>query len=322
MRTITLEEHFATAAFLEGPGRKLKEHAEAPGSPVAQLLERLCDVGERRIAKMDAAGIDVQVLSLTSPGTEQLEPSDAVSLAREANAFVADAVRKNPSRFAAFATLPTAAPDEAAAELERATREGFKGAMINGHVPGRYLDDKFFWPIFESAQALDVPIYLHPTQPPQPVIDISYGRFSPIVTEMLAGAGWGWHIETAIHVIRIIFGGVFDRFPRLQLVIGHMGEALPFMLQRFNVMPTAMTKLSRPISDYLRENVHYTFSGFNFTPTFLDLLLEVGVDRIMFSADYPYASMAVARTFLDNLPVSGADRERIAHKNAERLFRM
>ena len=141
-----------------------------------------------------------------------------------------------------------------------------------------------------------------------------------MVTDMLAGPGWGWHIETAVHVIRLILGGVFDRYPKLQIVIGHLGESLPFMLQRLDVMPMEMTKLNRPISAYLRENVHYTFSGFNFMAAFLDLLLEVGVERIMFSADYPYASMTEARGFLNQLPVSTADKERIAHRNAERLF--
>lgn len=270
---------------------------------------------------MDAAGIEMQIISLVSPGTEQLEAAEATALARETNDYLAQAVRSHPSRFGGFAALPTADPNTAAAELERTVRDyGFKGAQINGHIRGRYLDDKFFWPIFARAEALHVPIYLHPTPPPQPVIDISYGGFSPMVTEMFAGPGWGWHIETAVHVIRIILGGTFDHYPRLQLVVGHMGEALPFMLQRLDRMPMAMTKLARPISSYLRENIHYTFSGFNFTPTFLDLLLEVGVDRIMFSADYPYSSMKQARAFLDELPVSTADRERIAHRNAERLF--
>jgi uncharacterized protein len=270
---------------------------------------------------MDAAHIDMQILSLTSPGTEQLEVAEAKAFAREANDYLADAVRSHPARIGGFATLPTADPSAAAAELERTIRDyGFKGAVINGHVQGRYLDDKFFWPIFERAEALHVPIYLHPTPPPKPVIEASYGGFAPIVTDLFAGPGWGWHIETAIHVIRIILGGTFDRYPGLQLVVGHMGETLPFMLQRLDVMPMAMTKLSRPISSYLRENIHYTFSGFNFTPTFLDLLLQVGVDRIMFSADYPYSSMSQARAFLDQLPVSSADRERIAHGNAERLL--
>ena len=321
MRTIALEEHFASPGFLDGAGHELKAQALKFGAAAAKLFEQLCDVGEKRIAEMDAAGIDVQVLSLTSPGTEQLEGDDAMALARESNDFLADAVKRNPDRLAGFAALPTATPDRAAKELERMVRDhGFKGAMINGHNRGRYLDNKVFWPIFESAEALKIPIYLHPTKPPKPVIDASYSGFAPMVTDMLAGAGWGWHIETAIHVIRVVLAGVFDRYPKLQLVIGHMGEALPFMLQRLDVMPLAMTQLDRPISAYLRENVHYTFSGFNFTPTFLDLVLQVGVDRIMFSTDHPYASMADARAFLDKLPVSSADQARVAHGNAERLF--
>jgi len=323
MRTITLEEHFASPAFLDGPGRKLKERAAKIGGPAARFLEQLSDLGDNRIAEMDAAGIDMQILSLTSPGVEQLEAAEAAAFARETNDFLAEAIRSHPTRFGGFAALPTADPNAAVAELERTIHEyGFKGAVINGHIQGRYLDDKFFWPIFERAEALSVPIYLHPTPPPQPVIEASYGGFSPIVTELFAGPGWGWHIETAIHVIRIILGGTFDRYPGLQIVIGHMGETLPFMLQRLDMMPAAMTKISRPISSYLRENIHYTFSGFNYTPTFLDLLLEVGVDRIMFSADHPYASMVQARAFLDRLPVSPADRERIAHGNAERLLKL
>jgi predicted TIM-barrel fold metal-dependent hydrolase len=321
MRTITLEEHFASPGFLDGPGRQLKEQALKFGARAGRLLEQIGNVGDERITEMDAAGIDMQILSLTSPGTEQSEEAAALAIAREANDFLADAVRKNPARFAGFAALPTATPDRAAEELERMVREhGFKGAVINGHHRGRYLDDKFFWPILERAESLKVPIYLHPTQPPKPVIEASYSGFSPIVTELLSGPGWGWHIETAIHIIRIILGGTFDRFPNLQIVIGHMGEALPFMLQRLDVLPMAMTKLNRPMSAYLRENIHYTFSGFNFMPTFLDLLLEVGVDRIMFSADYPYGSMTKARSFLNQLPVSAADKERIAHGNAERLL--
>lgn len=321
MRTITLEEHYATQEFLDGPGQKLKEQASRFGGRAANLLEQLCDLGEKRIAEMDAAGITMQILSLTSPGTEQLDAAAAISLARGANDQVAEAVRSYPTRFAGFASLPTADPQAAVAEMNRAIEEhGFKGVQINGHVQGRYLDDKFFWPILERAEMLQVPIYLHPTPPPKAVIEASYGGFSPIVTEMFAGPGWGWHIETAIHVLRLILGGVFDRYPQLQVVVGHMGETLPFMLQRLDVMPTVMTKLSQPISFYLRKNVHYTFSGFNFTPTFLDLLLQVGVDRIMFSADYPYASMIEAREFLDHLPVSAADKERIAHGNAEKLF--
>jgi uncharacterized protein len=321
MRTITLEEHFATPAFLDGPGRDLKEQARQVGSRAEHLMRDLCDLGDGRIAQMDAAGIDMQVVSLTAPGVEQLEPADALALARETNDVLADAIAKHPKRLSGFAALPIAMPDQAAKELEhRVKGEAFAGAVINGHQRGRYLDDKFFWPILEAAEALGAPIYLHPTRPPKPVIDASFGGFAPIVTEMLAGPGFGWHIETAVHVLRMVLGGVFDRFPKLQVVIGHMGEGLPFFMQRVDVMPVELTRLKRPVSAYLRDNLHYTFAGFNFPPTFLDLLLEIGVSRIMFSADYPYASMVKARAFLEQIPVSADDRARIAHGNAQELF--
>ena len=323
MRVITLEEHFATPLFLDGPGQDLKKAALKFEGRAMKLIEPLCDIGDKRLAAMDAAGIDFQMLSLTSPGTEQLDADAAIALARDTNDALAEAVKKHPKRFGGFAALPTMMPDKAAAELEQRVRSGaFKGAVINGHVRGRYLDDKFFWPVLEAAESLGAPIYLHPTRPPKPVIEASFGGFAPLVTEMLAGPGFGWHIETAVHVLRMVLGGVFDRFPKLQIVIGHMGEGLPFFMQRVDRMPVELTKLKRPVSAYLLDNLHYTFAGFNFPPTFLDLLLEVGVSRIMFSADYPYASMAEARAFLEQIPVSAADRARIAHGNAEKLFRL
>ncbi|MGD0752415.1 MAG: amidohydrolase family protein [Anaerolineales bacterium] len=330
-RTITLEEHFATAEFMAGPGHGLGERVKSahdlpPMGPInTRLVDQLLDLDDLRISEMDAAGIDVQVLSLNSPGVEQLDALAAQTLARQTNDSLGEAVQHHPDRFAGFAALPTALPDIAAGELERTVRDyGFKGAVINGHNRGRYLDDPFFWPILERAEALKVPIYLHPTPPPQPVIQASYvGNFAPEVSAQLAAAGWGWHIETAIHVIRIILGGAFDRFPKLQLVIGHLGEALPFMLPRLDrSLPTQLTKLKQPIGAYLRENIYYTFSGFNFTPNFLDLMFQVGIDRIMFSADYPYSSMLAARNFLEQLPISPVDKNSIAHGNAEVLFHM
>jgi uncharacterized protein len=321
MRTIALEEHFATPAFLDGPGRRLKEQARQVGGRFAALIDQLVDMGDGRVAAMDAAGVTMQGLSLTAPGLEQLNAEEAKAFARSTNAALADAVRRHPTRFFGLAALPIADPPAAIAELERALGEGgFKGVVINGHHRGRYLDDRFFWPVLARAERLKLPIYLHPTQPPQPVIDAWFGRLEPMVGEVMAGPGWGWHIETALHVLRMIVGGVFDAHPELQIVIGHMGETLPFMLQRVDVMAPAMTKLNKRISAYLRENVHYTFAGFNFLPTFLELMLQVGVDRIMFSTDHPYQSMAEGRAFLDRAPVSDADRERIAHGNAERLF--
>jgi predicted TIM-barrel fold metal-dependent hydrolase len=323
MRTITLEEHFASPGFFDGPGREFKDRALKSGGRDAEFFGRLADIGDKRLAEMDAAGIDMQVLSLQYPGTEQCEQAEAIAIAQETNDFLAEAVKKNPTRFAGLAALPTGTPDKAAAELERRVRAGFKGAIVNGHNRGRYLDDKFSWPILECAQALKVPIYLHPTRPPQPVIEASFGGFAPDVSWMFSGPGWGWHLETAVHVIRLILGGVFDRFSNLQIVVGHLGEGLPFMLPRLDRnFPPPLTKLQRGLGDYLRQNIHYTFAGFNFPATFLDLLLEVGVERIMFSVDYPYGSMAKGREFLENLPVSAADRERIAHGNAEKLFKV
>jgi len=321
MRTITVEEHFVSPGFLAGPGKDFITHLRGRGPRGVKMGEQLADVGDQRIAEMDAAGIDMQVLSLNSPGVEQAEAAEQLSISVESNDFLAAAVKKYPTRFAAFAQLPVAVPDKAAEELERRVKQGFKGTLINGHTRGRYLDDRFFFPILERAQALNVPVYMHPTIPPKAVIEASYGGFSPAVTGMLIGGGWGWHIETAIHLIRMILGGVFDRYPKLQVVIGHLGEGIPFMLPRMNKnLPKEITKLERPFAAYLRENVHYTFGGFNFPATFLDLLLEVGVGRIMFSVDHPYGSMAEARAFLQQIPVSEADRERIAHGNAEKLL--
>jgi uncharacterized protein len=331
MRTIALEEHYATPAFMDGPGRQIKQQAAAAhahpqvAAGLARLIDQLCDLGEGRIADMDAARLDLQVLSLTYPGVEQLEAVEAVALARDTNDTLAQAVRRHPDRLAGFAALPTADPDAAADELKRAVAEhGFKGALINGHSRGRYLDDKVFWPILACAEALQVPLYLHPTPPPPSTIkDLYAGNYPAQVAGVLATAAWGWHIDTALHIIRLILSGALDRYPGLQLVIGHLGETLPFMLPRLErALPTELTSLDRPVGAYLRENVHYTFSGFNWTPAFLDLLLQVGADRIMFSTDHPYAPMTQARAFLDQLPVSPADMERIAHLNAERLLRL
>jgi predicted TIM-barrel fold metal-dependent hydrolase len=193
MRTITLEEHFATPGFLDGPGRDLKEQARQVGSRAERLMRDLCDIGEGRIAQMDAAGIDMQVVSLTAPGVEQLEAAEAVALARDTNDALAEAIAKQPTRLSGFAALPIAAPDQAAKELDRRfSEQAFAGAVINGHQRGRYLDDKFFWPVLEAAESLGAPIYLHPTKPPKPVIEASFGGFAPLVTEMLAGPGFGW----------------------------------------------------------------------------------------------------------------------------------
>ncbi len=327
MKIITLEEHFATRALMEGPARAMMG-GNLPRSLIANqsnMIGQLMDIGDKRVAEMDEAGIDVQVLSLTH-GIESIEDeTEALKFASSSNDTLAQAIKQHPTRFAGYAILPMFTPQKAADELERCVKEyGFKGAVIHGHSRGRYLDDRFFWPVLERAQDLDVPIYLHPAVPPEPVVKASYmGNFPKEVIPLLSSGGWGWHIDTAVHILRIILSGAFDTYPKLQLIIGHLGEALPFMMPRIErAIPIEATKLNRPIGTYLRENINYTVSGFNYTASFLDLLLQVGVDRIMFSADYPYSSMKDAHDFLDRLPISPADKERIAHSNAERLHRL
>jgi predicted TIM-barrel fold metal-dependent hydrolase len=318
-RTIGLEEHFATQALLNGPARAMV-HSGFTGP-----LDELLDIGRQRVAAMDAAGVDVQVLSLNAPGAEPLDATRAVTMARDTNDYLATAIGQHPDRLAGLATLPLSAPETAADELQRAVRElGFKGAMINGHSQGRYLDDEFFSPILAKAQELRVPLYLHPTPPPQPVIDASYtGNFTPEVGFRLATAGWGWHHETGTHALRIVLGGVFDRFPDLQVILGHHGEVIPFLLPRIERgFPDEVTGLQRPLRSYLRENFYYTFGGWNWSSMFTVLRHLADIDRILFSTDYPYGSMEEAYAFLTQLEVSEPERELIAHGNAERLLNM
>ncbi len=215
MRTITLEEHFATPRYLDGPGRRLKDRAERTGGRLGNLVADLLDLGDGRIAAMDAARIDVQALSLTAPGVEQLSLEDAKAIARETNAAIGAAVRRWPDRFFGLASLPLLDPQAALAELDRAIAEdGCKGIVINGHIGGRYLDDPFFWPVLARAEALKLPIYLHPTQSPPAVAEAWYGGLKPAVAEMMAGAGWGWHIETALHVLRMALAACSTSTPR------------------------------------------------------------------------------------------------------------
>jgi predicted TIM-barrel fold metal-dependent hydrolase len=317
VRIVAIEEHFSWTSG--APGIRLS------GLQRTETVDaRLRDLGESRIADMDAAGVDVQVVSQTQPGAQGYPVPGAAARVREENDRLAEAVGRHPERLAAFAALPTADPAAAADELERSVGElGFKGALVNGHTDGRFLDDVRFRPILERAEALDVPLYLHPAPPPSSVVDAYFAGFAPQVSAVLATSAWGWHVETGLHVLRLALAGVFDRFPRLQIIVGHLGEALPFMLARAStVLSPAATGLERTLAEYVRENVHLTTSGFFSVPPLLNALLEVGTDRILFAVDYPFSTNAAGVAFLDALPVSAADREKIAHGNAERLLRL
>jgi predicted TIM-barrel fold metal-dependent hydrolase len=243
-----------------------------------------------------------------------------VPLARETNDLLAEAGARHPGRLAGFAALPTADPEASATELERCVGElGLKGAMVNGMPMHRFLDEEFFWPVLERAEALDVPLYLHPAQPPPAIMDCYYAGLKPAVGAALATSAWGWHIETGLHALRLMVSGVFDRFPRLQVVIGHMGEAIPFMLARAEEqLSPDVTGLQRPLADYVRDNLWVTTSGFFTFAPLLNALLVLGVDRVIFSVDYPFASNGAGRSFLDSMELSQADREKIAHGNVER----
>jgi uncharacterized protein len=320
VRVIALEEHFRSEAFR-------RRQAEGFGPPdraaLAVEVEQLYDVGAGRVADLDAAGIDVQVLSHTPPGPEAMEPNEGVRFARELNDELASIVRATPDRYAGFAMLPTSAPESAAIELQRTVTElGFVGAMLHGTTSGRFLDDPFFWPIFEEAERLRVPIYLHPAPPPAPVRDAYYSGFPADLAFALATSGWGWHIETGLHVLRLALAGLFDKHPQLQIVVGHMGEALPFMLARADGILSRFAKRDRPLREYLRGNVHYTTSGF-FSPEPLRCFLDViGADRLMFAVDYPFSPNPAGRAFLESAALSQDDREKVAHRNAETLLEL
>ncbi len=327
MRIITLEDHYSTALNDEHHPKNaaitifLEERSRHLGYDIEVELN---DIGERRVAAMDAAGIDFQVLSLTMPGCQAFGPDEAekaIRVAEDSNDKLFDAVKRHPARFAGFAALPTADPQAAVGELERAvTRLGFKGALINGHTKGSFLDERRYWPIFERAQALNVPIYLHPSFP-HPAAMQSYFRGY----EDLSMPVWGFNVDTSIHFLRILFAGVFDEFPGLKIILGHLGEGLPFGMHRLNdhsVYYARRRGLKRTPADYLRENLIVTTSGNFSVPSLLCTISMLGIDNILFSVDWPYETLATGVKFLEDLPISPNDKEKIAHLNAERLLRV
>jgi predicted TIM-barrel fold metal-dependent hydrolase len=317
MRVIAIEEHYAHPALQSAEAlANLREHPQ-----LARIQDKLEDVGPGRLADMDAAGIDMQILSHTVPGAEAWPADEAVTASRQANDDLAKTVDAHPDRFAGFAALPMRDPQAAAAELDRAVRTlGFRGAMINGLIDGRFLDDPMFAPVLSKAADLSVPLYLHPSFPPPQVAEIYFGGLPPVLADHLATAGWGWHAETALHVLRLVSTGVFDRFPDLQLIVGHMGEMLPFALARIDTVLTPVAGLRQSVADYFQTNIWFTTSGYTTFPPLQCAMSVVGIDRLIFSVDYPYTDNDSARTLLDTAPISPADREKLAHANVEALL--
>lgn len=315
MKKITLEEHFSL------PEMSYRLKRQFSSDYARELDARLLDIEKMRLPEMDQYGVDVQVLSFTCPGIQGIpDAATAIKTAKEINDRLADLIRSHPTRFAGFAALPMQDPRVAADELERAvTQLGFKGALVNGHTNGEYLDDQKFWVVFERAEALDVPIYLHPIDSPSDQMKI-YGGYNE-----LFGSTWNWGVETATHALRLIFGGVFDAFPRFTLILGHLGEMLPYTMQRLDnrwSVGSHTRKLKKEFpSQYIKENMMVTTSGNFSDAALLCALLTLGAERILFSIDYPYQSIKDGAEFIEAAPISDADKEKICYKNAEQLLK-
>lgn len=334
MKRIAVEEAFVTEEIAREWKRALASKFVEPGfrllgdtilgdSPAARSVHaQLVDLGAGRIAEMDANGIDLALLSITSPGVQVFDAVTATALSSHANDVLAAAIQRYPERFAGLATIAPQYPQGAAQELQRAASNlGMKGFLINSHTQGEYLDDRKFWTIFEAAQALSMPLYLHPREPAPAMI-------GPLLDYGLYFAGWGFAVETASHALRLIMSGLFDQFPRLQIILGHMGEGLPFWLQRIDnryllqVKIGAVKPLARLPSEYFLDNFLITTSGVMSAPALRLCMDVVGVERIMFAADYPYESVEESVQFMDSVEISPAERQAIYSANAERVFNL
>jgi len=321
MRTIALEEHFWTAELAVPPGTGPLARPDGE-----RLASQLLDLGADRLAGMDAAGIDVQVLSHIPPAAQSLPGVAGADAARRANDAMAKAISQYPDRLAGFATLPTDSPGQAIRELTRAVHElGLVGAMVHSTLGtnGAFLDDPRFRPLLSAFEDLDVPLYLHPASPPPALSDVLFSGLAPGVAARLATNAWGWHAEAGLHALRMIASGTFERHPALRLIIGHCGEMLPFMLARIDEMlPPAVTGLPHPPSGYVQRNVWVTTSGMFSLPPVLCSIQVMGVDRVLFSVDYPFAANMSGRHLLDSLPLSPADKAKVAGGNAGQLLRL
>jgi predicted TIM-barrel fold metal-dependent hydrolase len=328
MRVVSLEEHFTVPAVVKKIDpeairrRGFRPRKIAPGK--ANPMELLPEIGEKRFKSMDDAGISTQVLSNSGAGPDLVPGPDGVALAREVNDYLAGIIAKHPKRFAGFAALPMASPDACGDELRRAVKElKLVGAMIHGTSDGRFLDHPRYDSLLAAAVELDVPIYIHPSLPVAPVFEAYYSGLPEGADRVISTAGWGWHSEVAIHVLRMVLAGTFDKHPKLKMIIGHMGEMLPVMLARLDEVSVAdVDHLKRPPSRTIVEQVWITTSGIFSQPPFIAALQTFGIDRIMFSVDYPFAPDAMGRKFLDEVALSPADMAKLCYRNADALLKL
>ena len=340
VRVIATEEHYIVPEFVEATGRLLATHAgdldvddlgfflhTEAGRP---WRDRLADLDAGRLGAMDDAGVDVQVLSLMAPGVQIFDTATAVGLAELVNDRLAETVARAPTRYAGLAVFAPQAPSRAAKEIERAMgRLALHGLVVNSHTHGEYLDDPKYWSIFEAAEALDAALYIHPRQPPS-----AYRALVENVAgeKTLAGGLWGFQMETSLHAMRLIVSGVFDRFPKLKIVLGHMGEGLPFWLYRLDYMYErgyrrhGKGRARRLPSEYFNENFFVTISGMHdhrlCVPVLRSCHAILGADRMLFAADHPFQSASEATAILRDSNLPRANLETIAWRNAARIFRV
>jgi len=320
-RLVAVEEAFMTPAILEAASRRAGGRPSMRSGPIAgPFMPDLLDLGAERVAAMDAAGIDVQLLAVAAPGVQHLDDDIAGPLAAEANDRLAEAVRAFPGRFAGMATIPVQTPEAAAREVVRAVQElGFRGVMVNSHTRGRYLDDERCRPILEAIEAMDVPLYIHPRDPAE---DLD-GAVIPGFT-----VGWAYAVETGTHLVRLMAGGVLDRFPRLRIVVGHLGECIPFLLDRmdgrypFEAAAAGAPALPRTPGEYFRDQIWVATSGMNFPAPLRAVIDILGPERVLFAADHPFEDQREAVDAFAAIPLTADERRAIAHENAERLFRL
>jgi predicted TIM-barrel fold metal-dependent hydrolase len=322
-KLIGIEEHFLTPEIRAAWASSAIGQEGTAGFDRGEIEERLDDLGEGRIALMDEGGIDVQVLSVTTPALHNLDPEESVVVARHTNDLVAATIAKYPARFQGFATLPTAAPVEAALELKRSVQHlGLAGTMLCGRTRERNLDHPDFRPILKTAAMLNVPVFIHPQIPQRAVRDIYYSGFGDPIDTAFATFGLGWHYEAGIQFQRLMLAGVFDVLPDLQIILGHWGEVVLFYAERLASL-ARVAKLQRSVADYIRQNLYVTASGM-WNHSYLQRTLEmVGSERILFSTDYPYQYRpgGGGRSFLDKASLSSEEKELFAHGNWERLTR-
>ena len=317
MRVIALEEHYWD------PEVSALYTSARDSSRASDITDRLHDLGEVRVKEMDDAGIDLQILSHGAPSTQRFDAETAVKLAIPTNDRLHAVIEASPDRFAGFAALPTPDPKASADELERCvTKLGFKGAMVHGLTNGEFFDHKKYWPVFERAEALDVPIYMHPAYPHPDVVAAYYRDYLDDYPN-LASAGWGFTVETATQAIRLVLSGVFDAYPDLKIILGHLGESLPFSLWRIDqALSRKENKGGRSFRDTFAEHYYITTSGNFSNPALLCCVMEMGVDRILFSVDWPFVENKPGVEWMEQIPLCAEDKAKILNGNATRLLRL